>query len=142
MNKKNLFFAGIIALLLIVIILIAIQFRGKSETSFSTINIYADFTSSGGSRYYNASLTFQEDKLISGWQIHETWPGTGWHNIVECVIDANSLTWVDKITKGECSYNPEYIPLNKKEILQKINSEEFKSADKCGHLDICYELVK
>lgn len=142
MKQKNLFFAGIILLLLIAIIILAIQFKGKGELSSFTINLYADFTSSGGSRYYNASLTFQEDELISGWQTYETWPGTEGHNIVECIIDANSLNWIDKNTKGECEYKPEYIPLNKNGILQKINSGEFKPVDKCEHLDICYEITK
>lgn len=142
MKQKNLFFAGNILLLIIVIIVVAIQFKGKSELSSFTINLYGDFTSSGGSRYYNASLTFQEDKLVSGWQTYETWPRTGGHNIVECIIDANSLNWIDKNTKGECEYKPEYIPLDKNGILQKINSEEFKSVDKCVHRDICYEIIK
>ena len=142
MKHKYLFFAEIILLLITIIIVVGIQFKGKSEVSSFTIRLFGDYTSSGGSRYYNSSLTFQEGKLISGWQTYETWPGTGGHKIIECMIDANSLNWIDKSTKGECGYKPEYIPLDKNGILQKISSEEFKSVDKCGHLDICYEIIR
>ena len=142
MKQKNLFVVLAILTLIILITLSTILLVHKPDLSSFTINLHGDFTSSGGSRYYNASLIFQQNKLISGWERYETWPSMGSHNIVDCIINATNLNWVDNATKGECAYKPDYLPLDKKELLKKINSGDFKSIDNCRHLDICYELIR
>lgn len=134
------------------IIFIGKYFKGsqnKLPDSF-TIKLYADFSSSGASRYYNAILTFQNNKLISGWEREEVWSGSGSHRIYECIVDPTSLTWIDKETSEECEifklfiteqYGTEFPPLQKELLEKEINSEEIiKPSNRCFHGDICYEM--
>jgi hypothetical protein len=147
-TKTTRILASIIAGALILIIISTILFlalnKQKNDSTSFTINMYGDFTSSGGSRNYNATLIFQDSKLISGNETYETWPGNGGHNIINCILDVNSLTWKDTETNGEmkCDSIPEYVPLNITDLMQKINSKEFKSLSECGHAVICYEIIK
>jgi hypothetical protein len=139
MKQRGWFFAGAAALLIIIIILVVVKLN-KTENSSFTINLYGDFTSSGSDRKYNASLTFYGEKLVSGWQTYATWDREG-QKVVECVIDTNSLTWVDKTTGGECSYIPESFPLTKEGIMHQIDSGMLKPAEECRHYDTCYRIT-
>ena len=139
MKRKNLIFVSILIIMILLGILFVLNNK-KNESKIFQVNFYQDTTSSGGTRHYNSSLVFQGDKLISGYEIYETWPGTGGHNIINCIINQSFENWVDNQTMKECEYTSS-IPLNKDEIIERMNSEEFKSIDKCTHFDICYKII-
>ena len=107
-----------------------------------TLNIYGDWTSSGGNRLYNSTLIFVDGKLTNGWQKYDYSGGTGIEKHYECIIDVNTLIWRDKTTLGECEYNSSFIPVDLIGLRQKISQGEIKSAEECLHGITCYQILK
>lgn len=110
----------------------------KMPSSF-TMKIHGDLSSSGASRFFDANLTFQTNKLVYGWQKYEVWPTTGGSETEECLLNITTLDWTNIETNMPCK---SWLPLTIKEIQQKIDSGEFKPVNDCGHYDICYEIIK
>lgn len=132
-------------LLILLIILISgcISNLNKNQNNLPntfTINFYRDSTSSGGSRYYNSTLIFINNKLVNGWQNYESWSGIGRHDVYECMF-SEATGWIDE-EKRACDYYELLLIYNKEQIQEKINSKELKPIDKCSHSDFCYELIK
>ena len=134
MDKRNLIYLYVFIVIGIFVVLL---FGGSN--SF-TVKLFSDTTSSGGTRLYNASLSFENNNLVSGTQRYEVWPGVGNHSITYCVFE-NGSVWINNETKEVCTLNRD-LPLTKKELYEKINSGEYKPYSECGHFDTCYELIK
>ena len=115
------------------------------------VNIYADFTSSGASRNYNATLAFKENKLVDGWSRYGSDNINGIHIEHECIADLSSLTWIDAETNQTCDdslkiipandMQNQFVPLTKEGIQKLIDDGTLKPAEKCLHGDICYEIL-
>jgi len=126
-----------------------------------TANLFSDATSSAASRVYNASMIFQEGKLVSGSQQYESWSGTT-HLICRARFDANSSSWTKSAEYSTREFASEefewraaevpseacdsvYVLATNKNELQKILSTELFQrmpvAD-CLHGEACYEIIK
>jgi len=139
-NKKILI--GIIFILIIIISFLFIY--NKINKSSFIIKIRGDLTSSGAQRNYNASLTFVDNILVEG--IESYYVGQGGGCTTDCErIDSCTIIndeWVDASGTGNCKINYPFIPSTTKRGIEKqIKSKELKPIDKCGRLDICYEIL-
>ncbi len=145
MKQKHLLLSVLILLILILIVVLGLIYTvyPKNQNilpdSF-TINIYGDWSSSGGDRLFNSTLTFVNGKLTNGWQKYDYSGTTGIEKHYECIADVNTLTWRDKATLGDCGYKTSVTPLDLASLKQKISLEELKPADKCSRFDACYRI--
>ncbi len=146
MKQKHFLLSVLILLILIVIVLLVLIYTlyPKNQSilpdSF-TINVYGDWSSSGGDRLFNSTLTFVNGKLTNGWQKYDYSGTTGIEKHYECIMDVNTLTWRGKTTLDECGY-PSHIPLDLANLRQKISLGELKPDAKCSHYDTCYRILK
>jgi hypothetical protein len=107
-----------------------------------TLSIYGDWTSSGGSRNYNSTLSFVDGKLTTGWNKYDAYPGTGGELHYECIVDINNLMWKDKNTSAACGYDSSSIPMDLVSLREEIKNGTLKPAGICMHFDTCYEIIK
>ena len=112
------------------------------NSSFA-IKEQADFTSSGATRKFEASLIFVEDNLASGGIAYYSASSLK-EDRTDCMYD--NRKWVDTKTKGTCklaSYLYDYVPNTKGDFEKKIKTGLIKPLNGvCGHNDVCYELIK
>jgi hypothetical protein len=150
MSKRYYWILPILTSIIIIsAIIISIQNKNTLPDSF-TIKFYGDWTSSGASRTYNATLTFADNKLTYGWQRYESWDVLNRHNIYECTADTENLTWIDSATGGDCGYQHEVVPLTKVQLEETIKTNNDwvnKPLDKCWmggefRYNTCYEIIK
>jgi hypothetical protein len=145
---------GIIAAFIILSLFITGCIKSTTSPQPGTfgIKIYADFTSSGASRNYNATLAFIEGKLVDGWSKYVSDDINGIHIEHECVADLSSMTWIDAKTNQTCDDSLKiispgegienvFVPLTKEGIQKIIDGGTLKPAEKCLHGDICYDLL-
>ncbi len=111
-----------------------------------TLKLFGDYTSSGGTRHYNAEIVFDDDQIVSAWQKYEAWEGSGDHKLYSCYLETGSNTWLDNQTDGECEQIPNYladIPLTKQGIQQKIDSGEYApEGKKTSREGITYKIIE
>lgn len=118
-----------------------------------TLVVSADHTSSGASRYYNASIDFRSGRAESGWQEYEVWPNTGDHNTTKCRLAFKERwdphpTWYDWSLEGPCTIDErisDIIPLNESALDDKIGEgilTSFDGSGRCQHYHTCYKIVK
>lgn len=139
-NKKILI--GIIVISIIIIFFLFI-FNGINKSSF-IFKISGDFTSSGAQRNYDASLTFINNVLVEGTESYYVGQGGGCTNNCERINSCKILNgeWVDVSGGSNCKIDYPFIPsTTKKGIEKQIKSKELKPINKCGHLDLCYEIL-
>ena len=144
-NKQKIILLVLIAALLglAIFVLLIIHFNQAKSPKFLTLNIKGDYTSSGAERNYKGTLTFANNKLISGTESYSTWLGGGCQTDCskryECIIEDQQ--WIESVSGGVCEIN-NYVPLTRDEIEQQIKNGQLKSFSDCGHMDTCYEIVK
>jgi hypothetical protein len=101
-----------------------------------------DFTSSGATRNYEATLSFKDNILVSGTEKYFVGQGGGCTTNCDrtdtCKI--SNQKWVDSISGGVCKIE-QYIPLTLEEIKEKIKIKEINPTSNCGRFDICYEII-
>jgi len=148
MKKRLVFFVSIILVLTLFVSGCINSTTTPAPGSFG-ISVYADLTSSGGSRYYNATLAFSGDELMDGWSKWVSDGGDGRHTEYECVANLSSLKWMDAKTNQTCNESlgiisgteDGFLPLTKKGIQKLIDDGTIKPTEKCMHLDICYDML-
>ncbi len=94
----------------------------------------------GGSRL---SLTFQNSKLISGDYKFTHSSETGIvDDTLECEVDVDSLTWINKLTKDECRDKIDG-PMDKDGVLKMISSDTYIPGGKDCECFMCncYEII-
>jgi hypothetical protein len=107
-----------------------------------TMKLYSDDTSSGAGRRYDATLTFEDGRMVSGWQSYQVWPGSYpyTYRFEECTFDASVSSWVGNGTTGEfpsCDAS-----VSDRGILQaRIDSGKLVPSDGICHYVVCYEIV-
>ena len=143
-KQKVILLVLIVALLgLVIFVLPRIHFNQNKLPNSFTLNVKGDYTSSGAERNYEGTLTFANNKLISGTESYSTWLGGGCqtdcNKKYKCII--KDQQWIDAAGGGVCEIS-NYIPLTRVEIEQQIKNGRLKSFDNCGHLDTCYEIAK
>ena len=141
-NKKVLI--SIIVFLIIVIIGGIIYINKNNNSSSFIFKIKGDFTSSGAQRNYDASLTFINNILVEGTESYYVGQGGGCTNNCERINSCKILNgeWVDISGKSNCKTDYPFIPsITKNGIERQIESKELKPINKCGHLDLCYEII-
>lgn len=123
-----------------------------------TISLREDDSSSGGSRYTNIQLIFQDRKLTSGWQKYESWPGSGayYHIVCEWEVNTSSLSWIDKNRSEGCVYSPKNVPLTMEGLGEAISAHRYRlpkneygdefyqainPSGSCGRFDFCYTIT-
>src|SRR3989344_5097970 len=138
-----------IIILFLIIILISGCSKNEGKTTTNEISLPSDFTisfyvegsSGGGDRYARASLTFQNNQLISG---SSNYKFNGFNSDnpslplildVSCSLDIKTLTWNNEGTNDLCSRPWTGLPLNKYDLQIRINSGEYKllPQDQCPH---------
>ncbi len=121
--------------------------ENKILPDFFTIQLGADNSSSGASRKYNGELTFENNKLINGFQNYKVSPGrceegvTNCDRYTECII--KNQKWVDVKNKGECMIDP-FVALTIDGIQKQINTKEIiysENINSC-HYSTCYKIKK
>ena len=141
-KKKILILIGIIVVLLSTIYFVFIN--NKINRSSFVFKIKGDFTSSGAQRDYDASLIFKNNVLVDGAEYYFVGQGGG------CTTNCNRMNgckilngeWVDTSGESNCKIDYPFIPsTTKKGIEGQIKSKELKPINKCGHLDMCYEIL-
>jgi len=140
-NKKVLI--GII-IFLVIIIIGGIVYINKNNQSSFIFKIKGDFTSSGAQRNYDASLTFVNNVLTEGTESYYVGQGGGCTNNCERINSCKILNgeWVDVSGGSNCKIDYPFVPSTTKNgIEQQIKSQELKPINKCGHLDLCYEVL-
>lgn len=130
-----------IILLLIAILLLTYFYKSKIVAPSFAINIKGDYTSSGASRAYNATIEYKDNEVIGGTQSFDLGQGGG------CVSDCNKTTvckikdkkWIDSVTGNDCTLNgDEY--LSKESLKSLIRDNKLIPMKKCMHLDTCFEI--
>lgn len=140
-NKKILVSIGIV---FVVLVTIFFAFNNKINRSSFILKIKGDFTSSGAQRNYDASLTFIDNVLVEGTESYYVGQGGGCTNNCERVNSCKIINgeWVDVSGGSNCKIDYPFIPSTTKEGIEKqIKLKELKSMYKCGHLDLCYEIL-
>jgi len=139
-NKKIL-----ISIIIVLIIIISFLFiYNKINKSSFIIKISGDLTSSGAQRNYGAKLVFVDNVLTEGSEFYYVGQGGGCTADCERINSCNFLNneWVDSSSKSNCKIDYPFIPsTTKKGIEKQIKLKELKPMSKCGHLDICYEIL-
>jgi hypothetical protein len=139
---------AIVIALLIIIAVLGWKFRKSSPDSF-TINATRSSSSSGGDRYYEGSVTFENGVAIKGFQNYKTNPGSPnekgvyIHTSYECELDNGQ--WINTADRTTCNkglLGGGWLEPTKEGVDQQINNEELKSKDKCQRFDMCYEIIK
>lgn len=140
MNKKSYLFSVIFTLLLSTIIFGILNSNKIFKTNF-VITIKGDYTSSGASRNYDATIVFVNNKVQNGTQHYFVGEGGGCQSNCnhETTCTVENQKWIDSTNGGECSLgHNEY--LSKEGIQVQINEKNLKPMQICGHLDTCYEI--
>ena len=105
------------------------------------LRIYYDGTSSGGNRISDYFLVFNEKNLASGTFTYD-FDGTDMETThIECVVDLNTMSWVDKQSGEVCDYDTSNIPLDLDSIKEKIGSEEIKPSEVCMRFETCFSII-
>lgn len=115
------------------------------------INFYGTGHSSGASRFYDASLVFKDNKIISGKQHYrslapnrEDLTFETIERNVYCNLDINTLQWLNQENK-QCTSDMLQLPLTIEALQQKIDSGEFLRlvpVKERSNFKIYYEIVK
>lgn len=140
-NKKYLVTGIAIVLLLSVIAFLYVNFGQRIYSSSFTLKISGDYTSSGASRNYDASIVYKDGVAVSGTQTYFVGEGGGCQTNCNRTTTCNIVNqkWIDSISLEECSLgHNEY--LSKAGVDAAIKEQKLKPISNCGHLDTCYEL--
>ena len=142
MKKNNKVLIGITIGLIIILVFLFIN--NKTNKPSFIIKISGDFTSSGAQRNYNAELVFVDNTLTEGTETYYVGQGGG------CTADCERTNsckivngeWIDVSGKSNCNTDYPFIPATAKNGIEKqIELNELKPINKCGHLDLCYEIL-
>lgn len=142
MKRHKKILIGIIIGLIIIISFLFI-YNKKNESSF-IIKIRGDFTSSGAQRNYDASLIFKNNVLVDGAESYYVGQGGGCKENCERINSCKIINgeWVDTTGLSNCNIDYPFIPATTREgIEEQIKSKDLTPMNKCGHLDICYEIL-
>jgi len=140
-NKKILILLGTVFILLNIIFFV---FNNGINRSSFILKINGDFTSSGAQRNYDAKLIFIDNILTEGTESYYVGQGGGCTNDCERISSCSVLNgnWVDDNGGGNCKIDYPFIPATTKTGIEKqIKLGKIIPSTKCGHLDICYEIL-
>ena len=141
-NVKNSTQKILVLGLVVILIFVAFYTYNKKFSKFLPDNFTAileqDSTSSGGSRYTSATLTFKNSTLNEGTLTYtysrETTTKT------TCVFDGNAWLNADG---SVCTINFITIPVTKKDFQNLIKEKKIKPlGDLCRHYDVCYTIER
>lgn len=143
MTKKNkiIVFSIIPLFVLIIVLLIFLNQENILRNSFE-IKISGNYSSSGASRKYDASIVYKKGVAVSGTQQYSVWEGGGCtencNRQTTCIV--SNQKWIDSISGGECNLGHD-IYLSKAGIVAEIENKELKSIKDCSHSDTCYQVL-
>lgn len=133
MKKKLVFLIVIIILFLIVAI-----YKPILPSSF-TMEVRGNFTSSGGSRLYEATLVSSRDTNLTGIAHYYASSRGGDGFTIECII--NDGRWVTSAKREECDIPLVELATTRTGLITQIKAGQLKPiGEKCNRQDLCYEL--
>ena len=140
-RKINILILITIGLMILLVIFLT---NNKINKSSFIIKIRGDLTSSGAQRDYYSSLTFVNNILVEGTETYYVGQGGGCTTNCDRVNSCKILNgeWFDASGKSNCKIDYPFLPATtKKGIEKQIKSKELKPLNRCGHLDLCYEIL-
>ena len=137
-------------LLILILFLISGCYKNQEESpkvnnrnlpeSF-TINFYSYGSSGGGDRTYSATLSFMDNKILSG-SSHYTFAGADLTKDITCSFNVEQSLWIEEGTNDVCqSYYYLDLSVFKNELENQINSLGYKHLpkDQCPIFSVCYQ---
>lgn len=140
MNKR---YASVGLLVLLILFGVLWKVYAPSGTTFLppsfSMRVYGDFTSSGGSRVYEAILV-AEGGVLSGKERYRSSNGGGSVVTITCVIKDGRWVLEDKST-DLCDSVLVSIPTTVYALNESIIRGELVAKETCRHSTLCYELI-
>ena len=142
----TLLFLGTIILFLIILWLFSSIITGSLDSIFQSytlpssfsIDLCADYTSSGGDKLHEAYLTFKDGELVTA---RQTWKG---NPSCSCTFDPARHSWVQKNNQACCVHKTysEKIPVTLQDLKKKMQSGAIMACSgMCDYEHLCYKKI-